>query len=227
MPLKVLALSTSSAGSSVALVVGAEVVARESLASDRLQAERIFAAIDAVLAAGGVAKRSLELVVCDLGPGSFTGVRVGVASAKGIALGFALPIVGVGALESMSVAAGVEVPVLAVLDARRDERFVAAMGRDGLLLAPRHVRNAALPAVFAELGPEARFVGDAGGALDEDRRIRGVGCDVPDAGVIGLLGAQRFTARGADELAALEPVYVRAPDAALPAVPPDYRLAPR
>ncbi|MBM4375992.1 MAG: tRNA (adenosine(37)-N6)-threonylcarbamoyltransferase complex dimerization subunit type 1 TsaB [Deltaproteobacteria bacterium] len=228
--MKTLALSTSSTGASVALVERGEVRARRHVDEDRLHAERVFTMIDEVLAEVGMGKRDVELLACDLGPGSFTGVRVGVASAKGIALGLGVPIVGVGSLEAMALTGAEQAlgsVVLAILDARRGERFVAAHGREGVVLSPRHVVTASLTALFESLGSAARYVGDAGGVLDEAQRLRGLGCDLPDAGVIGRIGERRFVEGQRDDLAALEPVYVRPPDAALPATAPDYRVSGR
>jgi hypothetical protein len=63
--------------------------------------------------------------------------------------------------------------------------------------------------------------------LDESRRLCGVGCELPDASFVGRIGEQRFLDGQRDDLAALEPMYVRPPDAALPATAPDYRITRR
>ncbi len=106
----------------------------------------------AVLAQAGEHRGSLEGLSCDVGPGSFTGVRVGVASAKGIALGLGLPLAGVVSLEAMAAAAfatGAAGPgdvVVAAVDAKKSEVFVAAYDARGTVLAAPCART---------LGPEA------------------------------------------------------------------------
>jgi len=206
--MRTLAMTTSTLRCGVALLDGPSVVARRSVDDDRLHAERIFAMIDECLAEARWMRRALELVACDVGPGSFTGVRVGLASAKGIALGLRIPIVGVGSLEAMACAALPVVAgstVLAVLDARREERFVAAYSAAGEVLPPAHLPTARLLEFLGELSEDACFCGDDGGVLAPARRVEGLGCDLPDAGV-------------------LEPRYVRPPDAKLPTLAPDRRL---
>jgi tRNA threonylcarbamoyladenosine biosynthesis protein TsaB len=226
--MRTLAITTSTLRCGVALLDGATVIAHRAVDDDRLHAERIFSMIDEVLAEAAWSKRELSLVACDIGPGSFTGVRVGLASAKGIALGLRIPIVGIGSLEAMAHAARRhvdDVPILAVLDARRDERFVAVSVLGGELVPPTHVPTARLPELAMEFGPSARWCGDAGGTLDEARRVLGHGCELPDAGVVGRAGLDLVARRGPDALADLEPRYVRPPDAKLPAAAPDRRLA--
>ena len=118
--MKTLAITTSTNRCAVALLLGAEPVAARIVDEDRLHAERIFALIDDALLEAAWTKEELGLVACDLGPGSFTGVRVGLATAKGIALGLGIPIVGVGSLEAMAAAVihgTLGAPVLAVIDA--------------------------------------------------------------------------------------------------------------
>ena len=225
--MKTLAITTSTNRCAVALLLGAEPVAARIVDEDRLHAERIFALIDDALLEAAWTKEELGLVACDLGPGSFTGVRVGLATAKGIALGLGIPIVGVGSLEAMAAAVihgTLGAPVLAVIDARRGERFVAAYAVDGVRMAPRHVANADLASLAAELGDGWRWCGDASGLLDDANGLLAPACRLPDPCWVGKVGAALVRSRGPDELAALEPVYVRGPDAGLPATPPDWRV---
>jgi tRNA threonylcarbamoyladenosine biosynthesis protein TsaB len=225
--MKTLAITTSTNRCGVALVGAAGTLAERRIEQGRLHAERIFSMIDEVLAEAGCTKRELELIACDVGPGSFTGVRVGLATAKGIALGLGISIVGVGSLEAMAHAAhahGTARVVVAVLDARRGERFVGGQTSDGETFAARQVANAELAALVASLGADSVWCGEGTDDLESARCIDDSSCRLPDAAWIGRLGAERVRARGPDDLASLEPVYVRGPDAKLPAAAPDYRL---
>lgn len=225
---RALALTTSTLRCGVALVDGEAAVAQRSIDDDRLHAERIFSMIDEVLAEASWSKSMLELVACDVGPGSFTGVRVGLSSAKGIAFGLGVPLVGVGSLEAMAYGARANAArsIVAILDARRDERFVAMLGADGHWTSPKHVPTANLAELVNDLGPDALWCGDDGGVLEPSRRISGAECDLPDATVLGRVAVARFRRDGADALRDLEPIYVRPADAKLPSLAPD-RFLPR
>src|SRR4051812_25416291 len=106
--MKVLALSTSTPRGSVAVVDDGAVLASVAYVDLKSHAERIFGSIDLALAKAGLERSTIAAVACDLGPGSFTGVRVGVASAKGIALALGVPVFGVSSLEVMAAAAFTE-----------------------------------------------------------------------------------------------------------------------
>lgn len=230
--MKLLALSTSTPRGSAALLDGERVLATATYEDLRGHAERIFAAIDEVLAAAGLERAAIDALGCDIGPGSFTGVRVAVASGKGIALALGVPAVGVGSLEAMAAAAfaGTAAPgdrVIPVIDARKGEIFLAAYDAPGAPphLAPRHLPRAEASAVLASLAGPGRLivVGEVAEELPELRlhRARGPGLDFPDATSIGRVAVARLagtsaagsTAAALADPALLEPLYVRAPDA--------------
>jgi tRNA threonylcarbamoyladenosine biosynthesis protein TsaB len=114
----------------------------------RGHAERLFGMISAAMADAGLGSAALDRIAVTVGPGSFTGVRVGIAAARGLALVTGCPIVGIGTLEVVAEAARTRagaVPVMAVLDARRDEVYAQAFDAAG-----RPLRE-------AEAGPAAGF----------------------------------------------------------------------
>lgn len=195
----ILGLSTSSARGSAALLEQT-VLAVEQYDDDRAHAERIFATIDAALARAGRARSAIVAVACDVGPGSFTGLRAGIAAAKGIALGLGCPIVGIGSLAAMAAAALARAPELeeigCTLDAKRGERFVAVYRRAGaevvLVRPPIHV-------------PADQAVASLGGVAFTD--------EPPRADWVARLAHERLARGEHDDLGALEPVYLRAPDA--------------
>jgi tRNA threonylcarbamoyladenosine biosynthesis protein TsaB len=227
---KVLALSTSTPRGSAALVRDGEVLATVVYVDLQGHAERIFEAIDAVLAQAGETRGAIDALACDVGPGSFTGVRVGVASAKGIALGLGLPLVGVVSLEAMAAAAfaageaGALDVVLAAIDAKKGEVFAAAYDIRGATLLAPCVRAQGSQA-FAMAAPPGGRVVVAGEVAAEialpagARLARGVALDLPDAGWVGRLAAPRVGAPGEAGVDAVEPLYVRPPDA-VPALRP-------
>jgi tRNA threonylcarbamoyladenosine biosynthesis protein TsaB len=82
---------------------GDRILAEESPAIGRGHAEKLPAILQSVLAAAGVGLPAIERIGVTVGPGSFAGIRVGVAFARGLALALAVPVVGVGSLEAMAI----------------------------------------------------------------------------------------------------------------------------
>lgn len=221
--MRALSIDTSTHRAGVALWADGTCVARETNADPSLHAERIVSLIERALATSGWQRSALDLIVSCVGPGSFTGIRVGLATAKGIALGLDRPIVGVGSLEAMAAAAsgttsGVIVPLL---DARKGEIFWAAYAQDGSQVsAPAHVAVANIEqalAPFIERG--ATVVGEFADSLtlsDAVRRWRSEATDLPDPVYVARVGVTKFERSGPDNLDGLEPVYVRPPDITSP-----------
>ncbi|MBW2527910.1 MAG: tRNA (adenosine(37)-N6)-threonylcarbamoyltransferase complex dimerization subunit type 1 TsaB, partial [Deltaproteobacteria bacterium] len=101
----VLGISTSTPRGSAALIEGSRLLGSVAYEGEMHHAERLFGALDELFERAQVDRGSLEAVACDVGPGSFTGVRAGLAAAKGLALGLEIPLLPVGALEAMAAAA--------------------------------------------------------------------------------------------------------------------------
>ena len=98
------------------------------------QAEAIFGRIAALLARNGVGYPDLSRVVTTTGPGSFTGLRIGLSAARGIGLARAIPVIGVPSLLALSL--DVEGPSTVLLDARRDEAYFQIFAGPGLAVTP-------------------------------------------------------------------------------------------
>jgi tRNA threonylcarbamoyladenosine biosynthesis protein TsaB len=214
-----LALSTSTPRGSAALLRDGAPAAAAVYVDLQGHAERLFEAIDEALAHAGLDRAALGVLACDVGPGSFTGVRVGVASAKGIALALGLPLIGVVSLAAMAAAAfsegaaGPEDVVLAAIDAKKGEVFRAAYRASGEVVLVPETRPLA-PEAFALPGlPRLMVVGGIAEAMPLPpgvRLARGPVLDLPDATWVGRLAA-RSTDRS--DAALCEPLYVRPPDA--------------
>lgn len=93
------------------------------------QAERIFPAIDELLARNGLAYKDLGRIAVTTGPGSFTGLRIGLSAARGLGLALSLPVVGVPSLTAISL--GGAGPTAVLLDARRDEAYFQRFAAPG------------------------------------------------------------------------------------------------
>jgi tRNA threonylcarbamoyl adenosine modification protein YeaZ len=118
----ILAFDTSAAHCAAALLSGGRIVAEAFEAMDKGQAERLIPICEAVLAAAGLRWSDLTAIAVGTGPGNFTGVRIAVAAARGLALGLGIPAIGVTRLQAL--AHGRVWPVTVVADAKRGEVYV-------------------------------------------------------------------------------------------------------
>lgn len=190
-----LAFDTATGVATCALVRDGQVLGeRTSRAVD------VLAAADELLGQAGMTPGDLDLVAVGVGPGSFTGVRIGLAAARGLALALEVPVAGVSTLAALAAGAPGAVPVV---DARRREVFALVEG-EPRCLAPSEL----------EVERGVTYVGD--GAV----RYRGVleeqgGVVPPDASELHVprarFHAELAGAGGPAEL--VEPVYLRVPDA--------------
>ena len=129
----VLGFDTSAAFCAAVLLSGDEVLAERYEEMAKGQAERLMVMLEEVLAEAGAGWRDLAALGVGIGPGNFTGVRISVSAARGLALGLGIPAVGVSTLEAMAL--GTERPVLCGIDARRD-MFYAQLFNSGGQSAP-------------------------------------------------------------------------------------------
>ncbi len=129
--LLILAFDTSAAQCAAALVYGDMVLAEKSEAMTKGQAERLFPLLEEVLVEGGKRWADLDRIAVCTGPGNFTGVRISVSAARGLALSLDIPAVGISAFEAL--AFGSEGNTSVVLDARRGQVYRQDF-RDGLAI---------------------------------------------------------------------------------------------
>lgn len=200
----ILGIETSGARCAVALVDGALVV-RRLREMERGHAEALFPMIDEALDAAGAAYRDLSRIGVCTGPGSFTGIRVGVAAARGLALGLGIPAVGIGRLEALAAEAACGRAAAVRLPGPGGAFFFQEFDAEGRAEAP--------PRLVAADGPAAqgRVLIGPGGALPHG---------MPDPEVIARLAA----ARAPGERPA--PLYLRDSGAAPPREAPPPLLDP-
>ncbi len=186
-------------------------------------AERLMPLARAALADADIALRDLNAVVVGLGPGPFTGLRVGVATAAALADGLDIPAHGVpshdGTARSMAPWRG---DLLVVTDARRREVYLSAYRQDGSrALGPLVIAPAAVPELLAAHGITPNLIAGAGAGLLAAQEISDSGRDRPEPGPGGSL-ALGLVERAAVALLTgtvpgpLTPLYLRRPDATEP-----------
>ena len=124
MPPILLTIQTASPAGSVALSDGEHLLAEFNLDSRKTPTEWLLAAIDDLLVKTGLIKDSLDAIVIVRGPGAFTGLRVGLATAKGLALALGCPLLGVSSLQCLAMQLPfTQMPVCVMLDARKQEVY--------------------------------------------------------------------------------------------------------
>lgn len=216
--MRVLAIDTALEACAAAVLdtrAGA-VAAHESLPMLRGHAEALMPLVKRVMERAGLAFADLERVAVTTGPGSFTGLRVGIAAARGIGLAAAKPVVGLSTLAAYAapfIAADDTLPVAAAVDARHDHVYLQVFGPGGrTIVAPRlcSLREA----VRAAAGGGPRLTGNAAAMLaaawpaGERPPSKVEQRSAPDIDWVARLGA------AANEAAAPpKPLYLRAPDA--------------
>ena len=121
--MRILALDTATLTASVAVLAGDDIAAAADGRADT-HSERLLPLIDEVLRQAGLAPASLDAIACGAGPGSFTGLRIGLATAKGLCFALHKPLVLVSSLEALAFAARGR-DVLALLDAKKREVYAA------------------------------------------------------------------------------------------------------
>ncbi|MET8465462.1 tRNA (adenosine(37)-N6)-threonylcarbamoyltransferase complex dimerization subunit type 1 TsaB [Micromonospora zamorensis] len=178
----------------------------------RAHGELLAPQVDAVLADADARPRDLSAIVAGLGPGPFTGLRVGLVTAATMGQVLGIPTYGVCSLDAIGYPAASGEPVLAASDARRKELYWAVYDGAGQRIVGPEVSTPSVAAARArELGATIA-VGDGAHRYAEilDLPVR-VEPRYPDATVLALLAAERIRAGAASER--LTPLYLRRPDA--------------
>ncbi len=194
---------------------GPALLSRHEERIGRGHAERLPSMVDAALADAGASYGDLQRIAATVGPGSFTGVRVGVAFARGLALALDIPAIGIGTLEALAHphARSGEGTLAAVLDARRGEVYAlvrdVASGRT--LLEPTALPVGDLALRLSRAAPPITLTGGAAPLLAEalaGSQVRVAGtADAPDIADVIALAAE------AHDSGPPLPLYARAADA--------------
>ena len=190
--MNILALETTDQVASVALLTDAGCIEKR-IESDQRHEETVMPAVDALLTEAKLSPQALTAIAVDVGPGSFTGVRIGVCHGNAMALALGLPVISVNALEALACPLlGGSGPVAAVIDARNGNGYGAVYAADGSIL---------IPPCAIEIEPFLQ-------TLPEGCRCTGTGFAgadgaLPQAGIIARIAEKRAGER------AVSPLYLR------------------
>ncbi|MEO0878159.1 MAG: tRNA (adenosine(37)-N6)-threonylcarbamoyltransferase complex dimerization subunit type 1 TsaB [Pseudomonadota bacterium] len=217
----VLGLDTALQTCAASLLVGETLVAHKVLPMEKGHAEHIAPLADALFREAEIGPQDLTRIGVVVGPGGFTGLRVGLAFARALALGAAADVVGVTSLEALYYGAARRaarpVAIAPVIDARRDQLFGAFYGADGAERTPPFVSSPKEAMEILRHGAcsEDVYVVGSGGALlptlPENWRIDGESTQIDPADVA------RIALRAPLPTAPPRPLYLRPPDARPPA----------
>lgn len=216
--MKLLAFETATEACSVALWIDGEVLERFELAPRR-HAELVLPWAQQLLADAGIAKSQLDAIAVGRGPGAFTGVRLAIAIAQGIALGLDKPVLPISTLAALALPAAGD-RVIAAIDARMGEVYMAAFVRDGDGLASCMGETVIDPAqaLVPELDDGVPWQGvGTGFAAADGALLARLGTQVaavdasalPHAGDVARLAAQAFARGEAVAPERAEPAYLR------------------
>ncbi len=219
-----LAFDTAQGALSAAVMDGEGVLASSFEPRTRGHAEALMPLLETVLAEAALSFADLDALAVTVGPGTFTGLRVGLAAARGLALARALPLIGVTTLEAIAEPAGAEADEtsIALFDARRDEVYMQAFAPSLApltppLLVPLDEAMAHLPAgKLVLVGTGAPLLAPRLEAAGRTFRLSPAKPQ-PEAQAVARIALARIAAQGLDSFrVAPEPLYIRAPDAKLP-----------
>ena len=228
-----LALESATAVASVAILRGERVLARRRSRPGRPHSETLLPLVDEVLAELATDLGQIGAFAVSIGPGAFTGLRIGLATLKGLAFGGAQPVASVSTLEALALVAlrergarGAPEVVAATLDARRGEVYAAAY-RSSCSGSAAEMEPALEEGVYT---PEQLLQGLPAGALlaGEGVAVLGVSpsqlaaagvrvepgpCSVPDAAAVGILGLRELARGRSLRAERLVPRYLRRAEA--------------
>lgn len=212
--MRVLAIDTALAACSVAFVDDDRLLAGRHEPLRRGHAERLLPMLEEARRDAGLDYRDLDLIAVTVGPGTFTGVRIGLAAARGLALVHDCPVLGVGTLQALAWGAAEPEPVLVGIDARRGELYWQYFDRDRRPKGPPRLGDAETASAAGAAGDGV--LAGSGGVILAGRLPRwraSAAATEPDAAIIALhcpvLGLPEAGSRPS-------PLYLRAPDAKLP-----------
>jgi tRNA threonylcarbamoyladenosine biosynthesis protein TsaB len=220
--MRILAVDTATPCCSVALAENGEVRAAAVDATGVTHSRHLMGLIDGVMASAGWGVDQLDGFGVTRGPGSFTGIRIGMSAVMGLAQAVARPVVGVSVLETLAwPLSQCGEPVCVLIDARRGEVYCGLYCWEGRTIKTLVPEQVAAPEHVLEMLPETCLFVGSGASLYQDQILAAKGARArfvpsfqqqPDAVVVAWLAEARLGTEGGDA-ADLQPIYLRKSDA--------------
>ena len=158
----ILGIESAAKVAGAALYENGRIIAEQMVNGALTHSETLMPMIEAVFKAAGRKPEDLDYIALTSGPGSFTGLRIGAATAKGMALGLRIPLIPVNTLESLAFAAGFHnLLCVPIMDARRGQVYGGVYENGQIVLEPQAISPADLAAELVKLDRPCLFMGDA------------------------------------------------------------------
>ncbi len=220
----ILAIDTSTKTASIALLQGDEILFEINTNLRLNHSLILLPALQDLCELSQTEMDRIDLFVCTTGPGSFTGLRIGVGTVKGLALATGKPVVGVSSLDALAFnLAGSEIPVCPMLDAGKNQVYTARYRtiKSGILEKVESEQVTSVEDLIRRIDKKVVFVGD--GAMKYagliSKALPGRFCfasgnhNYIKAAAVGLLGKKKYCEGYVADPNSLRPVYIRPPDA--------------
>ena len=214
---RILSIETSTSICSVAIHEQGELIALAEIKEPGAHAEKLLLLVDELFEKAGLSFADLDAVAVSQGPGSYTGLRIGVSTAKGIAYALEIPLIGINTLQAMAASQQVAPGdyVVAVLDARRKEVYTQTFGDSLQELSP--IEAVVLEeGVFASILEKGRvyFVGDGVEKVKEEVKSANA-LFIADLAIslsaknMGVLASEKYARKEWEDLAYFVPNYLK------------------
>jgi len=220
--MKILAVDTATTSCSVALFNGRQLLAEEVYTAGKTHSRHLLSIIHGILGRCECTPDDLSGIAVTRGPGTFTGLRIGISTVKGLASALGIPVVGVSSLAALAYPlVWIPHPVVAMIDARRGEIYHACYDDNADCWEGAPIATVSAPDAVADSLPKDAVLVGSGAALYRnlfETRLPGIqfadeNAHVIRAASVGLLAMDRFEGRDADPVDALVPEYIRKSDA--------------
>jgi len=221
--MKILGIDTSTLCGSIALIEEQALRAEINVNLGRKHTERLLPGLEWIFTELGIEPKELDAIAVGIGPGSFTGLRVGLSTAKGLALSLGIPILGISSLKALAYAVRFYPgTILAVLDARKSQVFAQffaggeelTSSGEPMVIEPEILVNQ-IPERTLLVGEGVRAYQGLFNSLKDKFRFSGNEFDYPKASMLVQLAIERLNRGEQDSLEELIPIYLRPSDAEL------------
>lgn len=218
----ILGIDSATSGCAVAVVKGGRVLASDGREMARGQAEVLMTMVDGVLKEANVSPSQLDAIATTIGPGSFTGLRIGMAAARGLSLSLSIPCIGVTTFEALSL--GVETDgnnFIVAVETKRDDIYAQLFDASHKPLSEgAALDEVGLKALADKAGDEVLIAGD--GAAHAIQMLKNVGINSTALNATAIPAAEHICNLAAEKFIPGEmgnppqPLYLRPPEAKLP-----------
>lgn len=218
----ILSIETAAGCGSVALTRGGvqngTLIAEAAVHAETSHSRQLLGSVEWVMQAAGINWNDLDAIAVSIGPGSFTGLRIGLAAAKGMVFAAGKPLIAVPTLDAVALACPLaDGPLWCIMDARKQEVYAACYGADRQQTSPA---EAVRPEILAEkIAPPAVIAGPGLAAYQhifaqiEGVRLIPPALSSPSAAKIGFLAAEKLARGESSDPASAAPLYVRPSEA--------------